>query len=67
MFYVYLKSLLSPKDSVSQALQERSSLIYYKLNSHYISPSSFLYPLKIFHGVSQIVTKQGRFHMTSSY
>jgi len=49
MFYLYLKSLRSHKDSVSQASQEHSSLIYYKLNSHSISPSSFLYLLKIFH------------------
>ena len=49
MFYLYLKSLLSHKDSVSQASQERSSLIYYKLNGHSICPSSILYLLKIFH------------------
>jgi len=49
MFYLYLKSLLSHKDLVSQASQERSSLIYYKLNGHSICPSSILYLLKIFH------------------
>jgi len=49
MLYLYVKSLRSPKDSVSQASQERSSLIYYKVNGHSISPSSFLYLLKIFH------------------
>jgi len=49
MFYLYFKSLRFPKDSVSQASQERSSLIYYKLNGYSISPSSFLYLLKIFH------------------
>jgi len=49
MLYLYLKSLLSHKDSVSQASQERSSLIYYKLNGHSICPSSSLYLLKIFH------------------
>ena len=49
MFYLYLKRFRSPKDSVSQASQEHSSLIYYKLNGHSISPSSFLYLLKIFY------------------
>ena len=41
MFYLYLMNLRSSKDSVSQASQEHSSLIYYKLNSYSISPSSF--------------------------
>ena len=46
MFYLYLKSLLSHKDSVSQASQERSSLIYYKLNGHSICSSIYLISLE---------------------
>jgi len=46
MFYLYLKSLLSHKDSVSQASQERSSLIYYKLNGHFILSLIYLISLE---------------------
>ena len=46
MFYLYLKSLLSHKDSVSQASQERSSLIYYKLNGHSILSLIYLISLE---------------------
>jgi len=49
MSYLYLKSLRFPKDLVSQASQERSSLIYYKLNGYAINLSILFYLLKIFH------------------